>query len=525
MKKIRKLFAGVLTLVLLLGILAGCGTDPAVSANGSDEDVITVQVGTMGTYSPFSYYDEDNNITGYDIEVLRLVEETDPSLHFEFTSGAWESLFPGLDADKYQMLANQISGTEERRQKYYLTETSYHTAVNQIIVKGGRTDIQSFEDLEGKVLGLTVGDAHNVVAEEWNEAHGNILTIQYYNEDVTTILQDIVNGRIDATLNDPAVAISKAQIQGLDVEPVGDRLEETPVFFIFKQDEVGKELRDKIDAALKKLIESGRLSQLSTEWFGADYVPKADDAAPQEVTTIQVGTMGTYSPFTYYDENNYLTGYDIEVVRKVEEVDPSLHFEFTSGDWESLYPGLDADKYQMLANQIAASDEKREKYYFTENSYHTAVSQLIVSGDNTDINSLDDLVGKTVGLTVGDGFFNSPIEEYNAEHGDVINIVYYQEDITVIMQDIINGRIDATVNDPAVAISKAEIQGLNVKVAGEPLDQTPVYFVFKQDEASAEIRDKIDAALTQLIESGELSELSIEWFGADYVPDNSAAGK
>ena len=259
-KYISIIIAALLVLSLTLSALA--------------EDVTVVQVGTMGTYSPFSYYDEDDKLTGYDIEVVRLIEETDPTLHFEFTSGAWESLFPGLDSDKFQMLANQISGTEERREKYLLTDYSYHTAVNQIIVAGGREDIQSFEDLVGKTLGLTVGDAHNIVAEKWNEEHDNALTIQYYNEDVTTILQDIVNGRIDATLNDPAVAISKAQIQGLDVQPVGKRLEETPVFFIFKQDDVGQSIRDRVNAALGELIASGRLQELSIAWFGANYVPE-----------------------------------------------------------------------------------------------------------------------------------------------------------------------------------------------------------------------------------------------------------
>lgn len=239
-----------------------------------------------------------------------------------------------------------------------------------------------------------------------------------------------------------------------------------------------------------------------------------------EVTTVQVGTMGTYNPFTYYDENNHLTGYDIEVVRKVEETDPTLHFEFTTGDWESLYPGLDSDKYQMLANQIAASDEKREKYYFTNYSYHECVGQIIVAGSNNDINSLSDLEGKTVGLTVGDSFFNSPIEKYNEEHGNPINVVYYQEDITTILQDIVNGRVDATVNDPTVAISKAQTQGLDVKPVGDPLATTPVYFVFKKDEAGEQLRDRVDAALKKLIDSGELSELSTQWFGTDYVPKN-----
>lgn len=266
----RKILTVIIALAVLITSLVGC------SNQYKDSDKITVQVGTMGTYSPFSYYDDDNNITGYDIEVLKLIEAKDPSIHFEFTSGAWESLFPGLDADKYQMLANQISGTAERRQKYYLTETSYHTAVNQIIVRGDRNDISSFEDLVGKTIGLTVGDAHNEAAEKWNEAHGNVLTIRYYNEDVTTILQDIVNGRIDATLNDPAVAVSKAKLQGLDVKAVGERLEETPVFFIFKQDKTGADLRDKIDKALKELIEDGELSKLSIQWFGSDYVPALD---------------------------------------------------------------------------------------------------------------------------------------------------------------------------------------------------------------------------------------------------------
>ena len=243
------------------------------------EEVTTVQVGTMGTYSPFSYEDEDGNLTGYDIEVVRKIEEIDPTLHFEFTSGAWETLFPGLDSDKYQMLANQISGTDERREKYFLTENSYHVATNSIIVKGDRDDINGIEDLAGKSIGLTVGDAHNTAVEEWNEAHDNVIELVYYQEDVTTLLQDIVNGRIDATPNDPAVAVSKAELQGLDVKPVGDPLVKTPVYFIFKQDETGEDLRNRVDAALTQLIESGELSALSVEWFGADYTPQGVEAA------------------------------------------------------------------------------------------------------------------------------------------------------------------------------------------------------------------------------------------------------
>lgn len=297
---LKKLFFGFVAFTLAVGLFSACGkqssgqdsegsttqaeettsaesttqaadTDSAESATQAAGDVTVVKVGTMGTYSPYSYEDESGKLTGYDLEVLRKVQEVDPSLQFEFIAGPWDSLFVGLDSDKFQMIANQITSTAEREEKYYLTDNSYYTCVDQLIVKAGRTDISSFEDLKGKTIGLTVGDAHNAVAEKWNEEHDNALTINYYEQDITAILQDIENGRIDATVNDPAVAESKAETQGLEVQAVGEWLSESPTYFIFKQDEQGKALKEKIDAALAKLKDSGELSKLSEDWFGADY--------------------------------------------------------------------------------------------------------------------------------------------------------------------------------------------------------------------------------------------------------------
>ena len=73
-----------------------------------------------------------------------------------------------------------------------------------------------------------------------------------------------------AALSDSS-AVDKAETQGLEVQPAGERLSSDPTYFIFKKDEKGKELRDKVDAALAKLIADGELSKLSKEWFGADY--------------------------------------------------------------------------------------------------------------------------------------------------------------------------------------------------------------------------------------------------------------
>ena len=285
MKKIMTTAALLMVLVLVLG---GCSvaaneaaqeTDIVVNESSeeneqiadTEQEVITVRVGTMGTYEPFTYVDEQGILTGYDIEVLRLIEEVDPTLKFEFQTGPWDTMFPGLDADKFQLIANQITSNPDRVAKYLLTDNTYALCVSQLIVQKGRTDIQSLNDLQGKKIGTTVGDSFTRILEDWNEENGQILDIVYYEEDVTTLLQDIVNGRIDATLNDPIMAIAKAKAQGLEVEPVGDRVAAQATHFIFKNDEVGGLLKERLDNALRQLKEDGRLSQLSVDWFGEDY--------------------------------------------------------------------------------------------------------------------------------------------------------------------------------------------------------------------------------------------------------------
>lgn len=265
--------------ILLLSVLVVAFTLAACSSSSDDKKEVesingtqTIKVGTMGTYNPFSFKDKNGKLTGYDLEVLRLVEKEDPSLKFEFVAGPWDSLFVGLDADKFQLLANQITANPDREKNYTLTKTSYFNSVAQIIVKSGnKKNIQSLEDLKGKKIGLTVGDSFTRIVEDWNKEHGDILKITYYEQDISTILEDIESGRLDATVNDPIMAKSKADVQGLHIETAGEPIAKDPTFFIAKKDEKGKELIDKIDVALKKLKDEGVISKLSKKWFDIDY--------------------------------------------------------------------------------------------------------------------------------------------------------------------------------------------------------------------------------------------------------------
>jgi len=266
----KKTISIAVLVCVLLAVFTGCRAKTKTET-AKNKDTLNIKVGTTGTYEPFSYVDNDGKITGYDIEVLRLVQAADPTLNFEFITGSWESLFPGLDADKFQLLANQIISTQERLNKYYLTDNAYFVSVIKLVVKKGRTDINSLKDLQGKKIGTSVGSANARLLEDWNDQNGKILNITYYEAGGEIVMLDIANGRIDATTDDPISVQKRATVQGLDIETVGDNLNVAPAFYIIKKDEQGALIKKKVDAALAKIRDDGSLTKLSIDWFGVDY--------------------------------------------------------------------------------------------------------------------------------------------------------------------------------------------------------------------------------------------------------------
>lgn len=268
------------TALLAAAVLTGCGTgtsqptsssQSASSSQASNPDVKKVLVGTMGTYSPFTYQDDSGKLTGYDIEVLREVDKRVKEIELEFVPTPWDSMFLGLESNKYQIVANQIVKNPEREQKYQFTDNSYFTSQSVIVVKKGRQGISTLDSLNGLTVGSAVGDSFTKTLEDYNKTHNNAINIKYYDGNTTTVLQDVEAGRIDAYLNDPIMVTDAIKKLGLKVEIVGEPVESVPTYFVFRKDKEGDELKAQIDKALADIIQDGTLSKLSIQWFDKDY--------------------------------------------------------------------------------------------------------------------------------------------------------------------------------------------------------------------------------------------------------------
>ena len=125
----------------------------------------SIIVAMEGTWAPWTYHDEDDNLVGYDVEVAQNIAEK-LGVEVEFIEGAWDGLLAGLDAGRYDIMVNGVGVTEERAEKYNFS-TPYAYNKTAVIVRGDYDEISSMEDLKGKKTANTISSTYAAQAEAY----------------------------------------------------------------------------------------------------------------------------------------------------------------------------------------------------------------------------------------------------------------------------------------------------------------------------------------------------------------------
>jgi len=205
----------------------------------------------------------------------------------------------------------------------------------------------------------------------------------------------------------------------------------------------------------------------------------------------------------------------VEVVKEIAKC-VNLDVRFLPTPWDSMFLGLETKKFDLIANQIAKNPERERKYLFS-NDYLISGAQIIVKGDRAgSLAGLDDLKGLKVGTGVGSNY-SKLLEDFNASHQPAIGIKYYDGNLTAVLQDIVAGRLDATVNDRLTVGYNVKQLRLDVKLIGKPIALVPSHFVVRKDAQGEELVKKLNQGLAALKQDGTLAKLSRKWFGADFT--------
>lgn len=261
------------TLTALALALTACSspsddaTEPAAGSSGGDDSLTSVQeagtltVGTEGTYRPFSFHEGGaGELTGYDVEVARAVG-AELGVEVEFEETQWDAIFAGLDAGRFDLVANQVSITPEREASYTFS-APYTVSTGVVVVAEGTTSISSFADLAGKRTAQSLTSNWYTLAQE---SGATIEAVEGWAQSVALVEQ----GRVDATINDKLTFLDHQKTEGADGLRIAVETEETSQS-AFAMRKGSDALAAAVDEALATLAEDGTLASISETYFGED---------------------------------------------------------------------------------------------------------------------------------------------------------------------------------------------------------------------------------------------------------------
>lgn len=229
-------------------------------------------------------------------------------------------------------------------------------------------------------------------------------------------------------------------------------------------------------------------------------------AVIKERGTIVVGLEGDWAPWSFVGDDDALMGFDVEVAQAVA-AKLGVTAEIVPGEWDGLFAGMDAGRYDIVVNGVEVTEERSEKYDFSQ-PYAYIRTALIVRGDNEDIKTFEDLNGKTTANSIASTYMVLA-EEYGATVSGVDTL---DETLTLVLQ----GRVDATLN-AIVSFTDymAQHPDANLKVVATTEDASLVSIPMVKGDYTASLRAAIDEAMAELHADGTISALSVKYFGED----------
>lgn len=253
-----------MTLKMLNMALIAVGSTLALTAQAAD-----LKVAIDPTYEPFTYKTPDGKPTGFDVDIANAIC-AEMKRNCVFVEQVWDSMIPGLQARKYDVVVSSLSITEERKRVIDFSDRYYKTP-SAIVVKKG-TAYANPASLKGKRIGVLKGSTQ----EKWAMGElkpAGVTVVPYEAQD--QVYLDIKAGRLDGTVADKVEVHGGflRKPEGKDYGYVGPDQYETKYY----GDGIGigmrkgqKDLKDQINKAIKTIRSNGTYNQIAKKYFDFD---------------------------------------------------------------------------------------------------------------------------------------------------------------------------------------------------------------------------------------------------------------
>lgn len=256
-----------------------------------------------------------------------------------------------------------------------------------------------------------------------------------------------------------------------------------------------------------------------------DSVESNDDgnSSGDEVRTIQVAFSQGNKPYSYFNENDEIDGYEIKVLQRIDEMLPQYEFEFNQTSFDDLSTGVTTGKYQIGLSGSFKTPAREEQMLFPDEYLGASGIGLILRKEDADCDTLRKCVEKGLKMTAiapSDGMWVI-VEDYNNNNPDAplemeTAEIYTLADFYIYVAE---GRYDYTliasaIWDSVIADPEADLHYLEDQLVQYEIAAVPTWTLLNKDET--ELADAISDCLKELKEDGTLEELMVEYFGKNY---------
>ena len=253
--------------------LAACGSSSSSTSDSSAaadklqaiKDAGKIRIGFEGTFAPWNYHNEAGELVGMEKEIGDLIA-ADLGVTAEYTETPWDSLIAGVDADRYDIVINNVSPTEERKQKYDFSNP-YVTSEGKVAVLQD-SELQTIADLNGATAASSETSNFRTLLEE---AGAKMTIVTGFDE----AIEQVLTGRVDACGND-AVTFAYYQEQHPDapirlLDGVLGNASEAAILM----PKGATTLQTAINDSIAKHLENGDFKAIYEKYVGIDLSPKA----------------------------------------------------------------------------------------------------------------------------------------------------------------------------------------------------------------------------------------------------------
>ncbi len=254
MKKLVLFTIALLVACLTMGATAVAEDLAIVKKNGK------IKFAMSGQYPPFNFVDEQNQLTGFDVEISKEIAKR-LGVTAEPLSTAWDGIIAGLLAKKYELICGSMAITEERLKSIDFSDPYYRSGAQLFVKKG--SPVKSVRDLKGKKVGVTLGTTY----ETWVRKNVTTANVRTY-KGVPDMILEISTGRIDGFITDKIVGALAIKNNGAPIKLAGDLLYEEKLGIAMRKG--NPKLKAAINKELAKMKKDGIYHKISMKWLGID---------------------------------------------------------------------------------------------------------------------------------------------------------------------------------------------------------------------------------------------------------------